>query len=309
MDNALHFLQNPRMGRSARVARVHCSYHHAPAAGWRKCFLSVLRAGWRRATAGEEVRRAGCPGQDLLYCRRGRGWIEREGRRWTVGSGQLAWLCNERPHAHGASTDDPWELYWLRFDGPGMAELTARLRVESDPVFPLAAPAAERWFGRLFVELEARNPAGEIALLGLLSELLALLRAARRPEGDPAGTTPGAPEGLRRAAEQMRLYPHQAWPAMKLARLAGMSVAHFNRGFRRYFATSPRQWVIAGRIHAAQRLLTETIQPVGQVAVASGYGDIAHFSRDFRRHTGLSPLAYRHQEHLPGEIARSPAAP
>jgi len=288
----------------AKSALVQCSYHHAPAEQWRKVFPSVLRAGWRRVPKEEVVRRAGCPGQDLLYCRRGRGWIECDGRRWPVEAGRLAWLSNERPHAHGPAADQPWELYWLRFDSPGLAQLKARLRVDSNPVFPLAAPEAERWFGRLFAELEARQPGGEIVLLGLLGELLALLRAARRP-GDEPGALLTAPEGLRRAAERMRLYPHQNWPAARLARLAGMSVAHFNRRFRQHFATSPRQWAIAERIHAAQRLLTETDQPVGQVAVACGYGDIFHFSRDFRRRTGLAPLAYRRHERISAAYVRT----
>ncbi|MBC8039684.1 MAG: AraC family transcriptional regulator [Opitutaceae bacterium] len=279
----------------AKTALVRNSYHHAPPAAWRAAFPSVLRAGWRRAAAGEETRRAGCPGQDLLYCRSGRGWIERDGRRWQIAAGSLAWLNNERPHAHGASDTAPWELYWLRFDSPGLAQLQARLGVESDPVFKLAPAEAERWFGRLFAELDTREPGGEIALLGLLGELLATLRAARRP-GDEPNTSLAAPEGLRRVIAQMRLYPHQDWPAEKLAHLAHLSVAHFNRGFRRHFSTSPRQWLIAERIHAAQRLLTDTAQPVGQVAAASGYADIFHFSRDFRRRTGLSPLAYRRHE-------------
>ena len=301
MDKTRHFLYNPRMIQSAIV---HCSYHHAPTTAWRETFLSVLRAGWRRAAPAEEVRRAGCPGQDLLYCRHGRGWIEREGRWWQVEAERLAWMCNECSHAHGSSADAPWDLYWLRFDGPGLAQLKAQLGVEVDPIFPLAAPLVERWFGRLFTELEARKPGREIALLGLLGELLALLLAARQP-GDDHGALLTAPEGLRKAIEQMRIYPHQDWPAVKLAQLAGMSVAHFNRGFRRHFATSPRQWVIAERIHAAQRLLTETDQPVGQVAVATGYGDIFHFSRDFRRRTGLSPLAYRRQEQASGHAVQS----
>lgn len=278
-----------------KPALVHCSYHHAPAAQWRIAFPSVLRAGWRRAAAGEEMRRAGCPGQDLLYCRGGRGWIEQEGRRWQLEPGSLAWLCNERPHAHGPSPDAPWELYWLRFDSPGLAQLKARLGVEANPIFHMASPVAELWFGRLFSELEAREPGGEVALLGLLGELLALLRAARQP-GDAPSALLTAPKALRKAAEQMRLYPQLDWSAEKLARLANMSVANFNRSFRRHFATSPRQWVIAERIQVAQRLLTETEQPVGQVATASGYGEIFHFSRDFRRRTGLSPLAYRRQE-------------
>ena len=274
---------------------VHRSYHLAPAETWRAAFPAVLRAGWRRVPAGEVTRRSGCPGQDLLYCCRGSGWIEREGRRWPVSAGSLAWLTNERAHAHGPSDDDPWELYWLRFDSPGMRQLQARLGVETNPVFTLARAEAERWFGRLFTELEAREPGGEIALLGLLGELLATLRAARRT-GHEAGNAFTAPESLHRAIVQMRLYPHQACSTTKLARIARMSVAHFNREFRRHFATSPRQWLIAERIHAAQRLLADTSQSIGQVAVASGYSEIFHFSREFRRRTGLSPSAYRRQE-------------
>ncbi len=79
----------------------------------------------------------------------------------------------------------------------------------------------------------------------------------------------------------------------ELAEMAGLSVSHFERRFRRAFGSSPRQYLVRIRIEHAAKLLLETEQTVSQVAQACGFFDHAHFSRSFRRIMQLSPSEYR----------------
>jgi AraC-like DNA-binding protein len=82
----------------------------------------------------------------------------------------------------------------------------------------------------------------------------------------------------------------------ELARLAGMSTPHFFRRFKRATGSSPIDWLRRERINQAKRHLSETADPVGEIAERVGYSDPFYFSRDFKRMTGHSPREYRSQE-------------
>ena len=82
----------------------------------------------------------------------------------------------------------------------------------------------------------------------------------------------------------------------RLARMAGLSVSHFERRFRLAFGSSPRQYLIRVRVENAARMLRESDRSITEIAQACGFYDHAHFSRSFRRITNLSPTAYRNRQ-------------
>ncbi|MCS7466042.1 AraC family transcriptional regulator [Stieleria sp. ICT_E10.1] len=79
----------------------------------------------------------------------------------------------------------------------------------------------------------------------------------------------------------------------ELAEMAGLSVSHFERRFRRAFGASPRQYLVRIRVEHAARMLLETEKTVSEIAHACGFYDHAHFSRSFRNIMQLSPSQYR----------------
>lgn len=79
----------------------------------------------------------------------------------------------------------------------------------------------------------------------------------------------------------------------RLAEIAGISPAHFNRRFRQLLRLSPMEYVRSLRLHEAKRLLATTNQNIGQIAVAAGFYDQSYFTKRFRKATGMTPLAYR----------------
>lgn len=83
--------------------------------------------------------------------------------------------------------------------------------------------------------------------------------------------------------------------AEQLAKMAGLSVSHFERRFRLAFGASPRQYLIRVRVENASRMLRETDQSITQIGLECGFYDHAHFSRSFQRLMKTSPSAYRIQ--------------
>ncbi|MBC7768916.1 MAG: helix-turn-helix transcriptional regulator [Phycisphaerales bacterium] len=79
----------------------------------------------------------------------------------------------------------------------------------------------------------------------------------------------------------------------ELAAVAGVSVFHFSRGFRRATSLAPYAFVIHRRLEHAKVLLRETQLPLAAVAEACGFRSHSQFSTMFKRVAGLSPNHYR----------------
>jgi AraC family transcriptional regulator len=78
-----------------------------------------------------------------------------------------------------------------------------------------------------------------------------------------------------------------------LAAVAGLSVFHFARVFRRSVGQTPRRYVMERRVDAARRRLAAGGEPIIEVAAACGFASSTHFASAFRRLVGVSPREYR----------------
>jgi AraC-like DNA-binding protein len=78
-----------------------------------------------------------------------------------------------------------------------------------------------------------------------------------------------------------------------LARVAGLSSAHFSREFRRAFGEAPHQYLLTRRLERAAALLRNTDRPVTEICFTVGLSSVGSFTTSFRRVYGTTPLAYR----------------
>ena len=131
---------------------------------------------------------------------------------------------------------------------------------------------------------------------------LALLQVVlSRPE---LGWQPPVPEHLERVRQQIESSLTLKLAAPMLARRAGLSIAGFNRGFRRHFGTTPATYVTQMRVREAARLLLETDKTIEMIAEETGFPNRAYFSRVFKRMTEEAPAGFRRKHRLQGREAR-----
>lgn len=273
---------------------VRASHFHTPSAQSQRLFHTVLRAGHLQTAPDYAVERLSYPGHDLLLCLRGRGFVRVGGKIFPVDAGQLAWIDCRAPHAHWADTDAPWELYWLRADGKQTRACAQALATSEQPVFDLAANAAPV-FEHVFALLHERPLALDAALHAAMANLIAQLFAAR--QGPPARPEPASnDQKLHAVLARMRREVRRPWRVDELAALAGLSVPHFFRRFRKVTGATPLDWLRRERISEAKRRLSQSRDPIRVIAEELGYADQFYFSRDFKKLVGLSPRHYRHQE-------------
>lgn len=83
-------------------------------------------------------------------------------------------------------------------------------------------------------------------------------------------------------------------PVEDLAKVSGLSRAHFSRVFAASEGMPPAEYVLQKRLQRAVKLLTKAANlPVKEVAVMSGFEDPNYFAKVFRRVFGASPTEFR----------------
>jgi transcriptional regulator GlxA family with amidase domain len=100
------------------------------------------------------------------------------------------------------------------------------------------------------------------------------------------------PELLRRllrAKDRMDAASHEEWPVRRLARVSGVSEAHFARSFKEAFGIPPHRYLLTRRIERATALLRDTDLPITEIAFQTGWSSLGTFGRTFRDVTGESP--------------------
>src|SRR3954466_8601920 len=85
----------------------------------------------------------------------------------------------------------------------------------------------------------------------------------------------------------------EAWPVGRLARVSGVSQAHFARSFRDAFGVPPHRYLLTRRIERATAMLRDTDLPIIEIAFQAGWNSLGSFGRTFRDVTGETPRAVR----------------
>lgn len=113
---------------------------------------------------------------------------------------------------------------------------------------------------------------------------------------------------LLRAKDCMDVDSHQNWPIARLAKVSGVSEAHFARSFRQAFGTPPHRYLLTRRIERAKALLRDTNLSITEIALEAGWNSLGTFGRTFHDVTGEGPTSFRRREqHAAPEMNQVPA--
>ena len=114
--------------------------------------------------------------------------------------------------------------------------------------------------------------------------------------GERVSQDPELLRRLLRAKDRMDAASHEEWPVRRLARVSGVSEAHFARSFKEAFGVPPHRYLLTRRIERAKTLLRDTDLAITQIAFQTGWNSMGTFGRTFRDVTGESPGELRARE-------------
>ena len=118
------------------------------------------------------------------------------------------------------------------------------------------------------------------------------------------------PELLRRllrAKDRIDAASQEEWPVERLAKVSGVSQAHFARRFKQAFGVPPHRYLLTRRIERATALLRDTDCSITGIALDTGWNSLGTFVRTFRDVTGKSPTEFRaHEKAAPHRLEEVP---
>lgn len=68
---------------------------------------------------------------------------------------------------------------------------------------------------------------------------------------------------------------------------------YLGRYFKKYHGCSLKEYICRKRIEQAKQLLADTVMPVSEIAVSTGFETIPYFNKRFRELTGMTPTDFR----------------
>ncbi len=98
---------------------------------------------------------------------------------------------------------------------------------------------------------------------------------------------------LERVRREIEDSPEADFSVERLAGVAGVSVFHFCREFKRSTGRTPFQHIVEARCRKAMRQLEGTDERITDIALSCGFGSSQSFARAFRRVVGVSPSEFR----------------
>lgn len=220
----------------------------------------------------------------------GRGTLKIDNVVYHAQAGDIFYIPPDREVIYWADDDDPWEYRWVGFIGT-KAMITLNGTVLPRVICTSVSHAdmlAER-MSQIYDCACLRNDRGDLLALGhmyfFLAELLVECGTQRRDSNMAA-------EHVHRATDYIREHYDENVSVDSICQWLNISRSYLYKLFRRYFGTSPSNYLIRFRLEKARELLNTQRYPVNEVAERVGFTDHPYFTKRFRMAYGMTPREY-----------------
>ena len=226
---------------------------------------------------------------NLWQVLRGTGWLEVDGRRHELTTGQSFILAPGQQVNGMHHRDDPIHNFAAHFRPQLRGRTMLPVRGLARAGVATRETALMEAMARQAVRLaDAGDELGRQQSAALVFALTAqVVRDASRPALDPVE------ERLQPILDRLNANPGRRVTVSEMAREAGLSQVQFTRRFKRLTGESPNFYLMRRRIERARQLILQSPFKIEEIAETLGYSDVFFFSRQFKRVTGFPPSHLR----------------
>ena len=227
----------------------------------------------------------------IHYVAAGRGTYVVSGITYEVKSGDIFLAKPSQLITYTADQDDPWEYYWVGFNGSNANKLVAQLPFGAEqPVHTCKNP--EKVKKALFSIFLSRGPENysEALMVGYLYIFLAELMKETEHTENRAQSSSSV--YVTNAVKFIQFnYSHEI-TIDDIAKAVGVSRSHLYRVFMSNLGESPIDYLTNYRINEACYLLRSGNLSIAEIATSVGFFDQFYFSRVFKKNKGVPPSKY-----------------
>lgn len=241
----------------------------------------IVHLGIGRMLAPFEIVRTALGGSYFLSCFGGLGEVLVNGRWEPCGPGQAFLLSPGTLHAFRTVAGGQWDFCWVRYRERAGEQAIARA---SSPVMAefSALPFFHAVSGLYQTSFEADDRPS------LVAQWVELVHGYVRDFAQPRMLD----ARLERLWSAVEADLAADWSTAAMAAIAHLSEKQLERLCKRDLGRTPRQHLIALRMHRAAELLRTTDDTVEAIATAVGYQNPFTFSNRFRKFSGWPPSRY-----------------
>lgn len=234
----------------------------------------------------------------FIYCVWGSGIIRIRQQTIPIKANQYVVLPKHTPLAYGADNDDPWSIYWIKFNGE-KGKIFARNMDKPITVLPSIHIRIEQrieLFENLYavlcggLSLDRLNYAN-LAFAHFIAsfQFLKLFGTVNEQPRHIEGT-------VNRVTHYMNENIDRKLTVREIAQFAGYNPSYLYRQFIRQTSMAPIDYFIHLKINKATVYLLKTSMTITQIAAKLGFSSADHFSRTFKRIVGISASEFRKQD-------------
>jgi AraC-like DNA-binding protein len=248
-------------------------------------------------------RPAGAVENILIYCEKGKGWIECSDEKLRLSAHQVYIIPRQKPHTYGSDLHDPWSIYWIHFRG----ENERLFRAIIGKVISIKDSTTSRYqdrfmlFESMFQNLEMGYSADNLEYISFcLTYFLASVKYL--PQYREIKNVK-VEDVIQKSILYMKDHLEDKITLNDIAQFAGYSSSHLVTLFTQKTSYSPMEYYNQLRIQKACSYLQFSGMKIKEIAFQLGFYDPFHFSKAFLKEMGITPREYiRRYRETRGEI-------
>jgi len=239
-------------------------------------------------------RKTGCPDNILIYCLKGKGWLEIKKTRFEIGVNEFILLpATKESMSYGANQDDPWTIYWVHFSGKDMDAFNKSfgITIMDGPQPIIFNETGLHLWENMYSTLEMGYSKENLCHTSLC--LYHLISTFLYPDKHLNEKKQDAKDMISETIVYMRNEICNKLTVEDFAKKNHLSASHFTALFRKASGMSPMEYFIHLKLQRACLQLYTTDIRIKEIANDLGYDDPYYFSRLFKKYMNVSPELYR----------------
>jgi len=247
--------------------------------------------GWQK-NQSHISRPSGYPYYHWLQTVNGAGKLILEGQIYTIEQGTGFLLMPHEPHEYYA-IEEPWEVYWLTYDGFHIQDTMRSLGFTSSCILSLSdAKSTEEVLEEMIEEAKASDGLNDLEISSFVYKFLTRLAKYSSVENNYSLQQYYA--RLSPVLEYIKQHYMDDTSLDQMAACLHVTPQYLCKLFKDAFNITPFTYLIKYRIKKAKELLlfdkTMSIKEVGQ---AVGFSNISYFCSLFRKYEGITPGIFK----------------
>lgn len=256
----------------------------------RSTFFYVQEAGYLKSLRPHLSSRSGLDSYLFIIVLSGAGTFTYKENTYNLAQQDCILIDCHQKYTHISDRDNPWELLWIHFNGPGVRGYYDYIIQKRGHLLHCHEPeAASAVISELISIHENRTDDTDIRAASLIISLLTACATRNIHDADESSLSHKLGQIFRFISEHFR----EKITLDELSENFSISKFYLAREFKKEYGVTIIQYILSKKINHAKSLLRYTDLPIEEIAAQCGISDASYFNKIFKKMEGMTASQYR----------------